>query len=147
MMICGLISRKLVYNLREWGCGHLHSKAPWNESFIFLPRELLFVLLPIVPLFITVSIHLIGASVDIRHHGGLVLHLGDCACSIHLKGKDTHRIQPVPIVSQCLIHSVVSHKTPHHTALALLIIHQSASPPKNEQEKSACCQMPFIYII
>ena len=62
-------------------------------------------------------------AVNISHHGGNTgAGFGDRAGGAHLKGENPHRIQPVAVVPQSLIHSGISHKRPDHTLLTFQII-------------------------
>lgn len=64
-----------------------------------------------------------GPAVDISHHGGNAgASFGDRAGDAHLKGENPHRIQPVAVVPQSLIHPGVPHERPDHAPLAFQII-------------------------
>lgn len=78
-----------------------------------------------------------GPAVNVSHHGGNTgAGFGDRAGGAHLKGENPHRIQPVAIIPQGLIHPGISHKRPDHAPLAFQKIAHKYVLLKNGSKKA-----------
>ncbi len=68
--------------------------------------------------------------IDIGHHtANGYTTFRNCSCPVYLKRKQTDGINAVTVITECFIHTGITHECPHHNAFAFEFIPQIDTPP------------------